>query len=123
VAHPPGANEDSRLFPPLVVTSSIVTAVPNLSPGDKFLAGDDRRFRIRVIVEAPGEDLPVNGLWEVEVAEWESPRAGQPVRPGAGLSLVERSDWEKPSGGATPPEGRHSRCIHSAAMSFSVCAC
>jgi hypothetical protein len=34
-----------------------VTAVPNWRPGDKFLTGDGRRFRILAIVAAPDEDL------------------------------------------------------------------
>jgi hypothetical protein len=45
-----------------------VTAVPNWDPGDKFLTGDGRRFRILAMVANEDEDDPIVGLWEVEPA-------------------------------------------------------
>jgi hypothetical protein len=44
-------------------------AVHNWKPGETFMTGDGRRFRILAIVAAPDDELPVNALWEVEPAE------------------------------------------------------
>ena len=48
------------------------TAVPNWQPGEKFLTGDGRRFRIVRIVPVGEVDSPYHGFVEVESVEEDS---------------------------------------------------
>ena len=42
------------------------TAVPNWHPGEEFVTGDGRQFRIVAIVPTMGGESRIHGLWEVE---------------------------------------------------------
>jgi hypothetical protein len=46
-----------------------LTAAPNWRPGEEFLTGDGRTFRIVAIVPVLEEESPFHGIFEVEPAE------------------------------------------------------